>query len=137
MGSVVDDCIIASNSDAGLVVDTRCAVTDCLIRDNGGNGINLFGVENDISRNRCLGNGGIGIAVNSDASGVIRDNYVVDNAFEGIRAFSPGSIILRNVATGNSGSNDLISPGNDVGPLGPASAATNPLANVDSRVGTD
>jgi len=124
-GSTVAECTGLGNSaGSGVKATIGCCVTACAGRGN------FRGVHVD-SRSSVIGctasNNTAGVyAVLSDNR--IEGNNVTLNQF-GIDVDGAGNVVVRNSASGNS-TNYAIAGGNDVGPIGSASTATSPWANI-------
>ena len=66
----------------------------------------------------------------SEKKRLVRGNLLVDNDV-GVNASTNGNeTIIQNCAIGNTGGSYNGSTGNDIGPIGSASSATSPWANI-------
>ncbi len=109
-GGFVRDCIVRANQQAGILVHNGCSVLNNVVDING------------------AGNNEGGIAVYGGANR-IEGNHVSSNADKGIYVLAAGNTVFKNSLRGNALAIDFVF-GNDIGPEGPASAATSPWANI-------
>lgn len=145
--STVKDC--TTNENHGGIQAVSSTVVNCTSKDYGPNA--AFDVaEGSLLDSRATGFGPIGILVqgngstianntvrNANTAGIrvtaancrIDGNFVVENS-KGIQVTNTGNIVIRNTARNNSAGNFDIVAGNDMGPIGSASATASPWANL-------
>jgi hypothetical protein len=112
-GTLIKDCTVSASRGAGILVESRCTITGCVVSYNGDSG----GVGDGI---RTTGGGG----------SRIDSNHVVSNAGAGIRSAGSPDYTIRNTANGNGGGNYIIPAiPNYIGPIGVPATATSPWAN--------
>lgn len=83
----------------GVAVGHESAVANTVVRSAGDDGIRA-GTSFLATRVRVVGNGGVGIDLQSD-SGVVLDSIVSNNALQGI--FAADAVVSRNLIAGNQG----------------------------------
>lgn len=152
--ALVQDCLAVRNGANGIAGDAGVRVIGCHAFGNGGDGINVR-VGSTVKGCTVRGNGDDGIEVNSDC--FVSDNHATGNGLNagtagaGIHATLTGnriegnhavlndngyrvdagpSTIFRNSARGNT-TNWVIAAGNDLGPIGGATNAVSPFANIE------
>lgn len=154
-GSTISTCTAQSNDANGIQGDGTITVLNCGGHDNGGDGINVVSGSTVINCNTAT-NVGDGIeagtgcsiignnchqngegALGGDAAGIhvtefqnrVEGNNVTLND-RGIDVDQGVNVIVRNTASANTDDYGAIVGGNDVGPIGSASTATSPWANI-------
>jgi len=121
-----------NTTGSGIVTDIRCVVRHCTANDNQKSGIVVSGPsvvsENSVNHNG-VGTPGAGIDSTLGSGGSrIEGNHARDNNGTGIMT-NLADLVIRNSAGGSA---TAFSPagGPNFGTIQPASAATNPMANV-------
>jgi hypothetical protein len=105
--SVVSNCIIRNNSEAGVVCrQTDATVTDCIIRNNGNQGI--FASEAYVvAKNNLIYDNNEGITIIGPyTTGILRNNTIVNNRSRGITRGGDANVMPANCIIWNNG-NDL------------------------------
>jgi len=128
--AVVADCTVEGNGSAGMIVGTGSTVERCLVSANGAGGIQV-NTGSTVVGNHCDSHASsIGIRVTGNRNR-IEGNTTSRNSI-GVQVVdgATGNTIIRNSALGNTFAAYSIFAGNDVGPIGPASTATSPFANI-------
>jgi len=114
--STVDGCFTENNAQSGINAGADCMITRNHCRfNNSGNNTNDAGILLSASNNR------------------VEDNYVrVLFNQNGIRAPNSAinNVIVKNSVTSGGANNFSISTGNDLGPIGSATNAVSPWANI-------
>jgi len=132
-GSVIQDCTANGNTNFGAFLDFGSVITGCTIRNSGGSGIECLN-ECVVENNKLSFNAAAGIGAGINVVGSM--NRIVGNSVIsipggvgiGINVFGPQNTIYNN--SGTNGAPDFQAvPGNDMGPIAPASAAL-PNSNV-------
>ncbi len=135
--SDIHHCLVSDSLDAGIFADNS-SVSDCQIQNclQYGIYINLPGCK--IVGNMLRGNnssnspGGAAIYVN-DSDNRIENNQISGSGVAGIvvnNAVYVDNVVIRNTVSGNGANNYEGMTGNDFGPIGSASTATSPWANI-------
>lgn len=139
---VLEHLTVYANANHGIVTGNGGMVSDCLVANNGFDGIFVYGNGSQIIGNTLIGNaantdGGEGIGVEG-SNNRIEGNHVTGTASS--RAFGYGiacnisgftnNVIIKNSVSGNGANNYAIASGNDVGPVGTAASSTSPWANI-------
>lgn len=139
---VLEHLTVSANVNHGIVIGNGGIVSDCLVANNGFDGIFVYGNGSQIIGNTLIGNaantdGGQGIGVEG-SNNRIEGNHVTGTASS--RAFGYGiecdtsgftnNIIIKNSVSGNGANNYSIASGNDAGPIGTAASSTSPWANI-------
>jgi len=139
---VLEHLTVYANANHGIVTGNGCIVSDCLVVNDGFDGIFVYGNGSQIIGNTLIGNaantdGGAGIGVEG-SNNRIEGNHVTGTASS--RAFGYGiecdtsgfinNIIIKNSVSGNGANNYSVASGNDVGPVGTAATSTSPWANI-------
>ena len=102
--SVVSNCIIRNNSEAGVVCDrTNATITDCIIRNNGNQGI--FATYAYVTaKNNLIYDNNEGITIGGPyTTGVLRNNTVVNNRSRGITRGGDANVMPANCIIWNNG----------------------------------
>jgi len=125
-------CRSINNGTDGIFAQFANTISDCVAKDNWGNGIKII-AGNYVLRNTVDLNGfdtgdGAGIHVVSQANRVDSNNVLTND--RGIDVDVGGNLIVRNSARNNGTNYDIVG-GNDVGPVGSAATATSPWANIE------
>jgi hypothetical protein len=133
---VMRHCEVRGVTNNGIFVNnsvTGGVIADCLSATNG-YGINVTGSGVQITGNEVCQNSGVGIMIQGHRNRVDGNTVVTPSGVNGI--FFPNvtwsnNVVVRNIVAGNGGGN-FYNPGtaNDVGPIGSASSATSPWANI-------
>jgi hypothetical protein len=124
-----DDGIVSNGSGSGTVIE------DCEAANNSSHGIETAGIGGAyIAGNNVSLNGAGGIFI-SDSNNYIENNHVVTTTGVNGILITSGSYVntvaVRNVVVGGgSPAINYSSAGNDFGPIGSASSATSPWANI-------
>ena len=96
-------CIISDNKLNGIrTFDSEATIEDCVIENNGDDGIDAYGFTTSIiKRNQIGGNAGDGVVLSTSKADV-KDNWIYDNGNAGIRVLgSPWVDLLNNTIVGN------------------------------------
>ncbi|MEM7396920.1 MAG: hypothetical protein AAF492_31720, partial [Verrucomicrobiota bacterium] len=113
------------------IAGTELSVIDCNVTLNSHGGIRVNS-ESIVKGNNCDSNRSVGDGAGIHVTGFgsrIEANNLTDNTW-GIRVDASGNVIIRNTASGNGMEFAPIEVGNDLGPIGSASTATSPFANI-------
>lgn len=141
-GCKVENCTVSNNWQSGILVDPLASpvVKGVVIRNNNvrlnfNDGIQVTSnstVEgNHSEENGSLGrSGGSGAGVKVNGTRNRIDNNRVVRNDDGVAVTAAPNTITRNSAAGNGTADYSIVIGNDVGPIGTASAVTSPWANL-------
>jgi len=88
-GGTIQNCLIISNTASGVACGVGGVITDCTIRENVGDGLNLSGSLAD----RCLvtRNGGNGVTFGN--SGLIANSLISRNAGDGVNSGYGGGVV--------------------------------------------
>jgi hypothetical protein len=157
--TVVRDCVSLFNVGNGITTTSSGGqILNSILSGNDVNGIdqsaggswviqgNTCTYNNHHGINVCYGNAildnvcndnGVGAGVTDGAginlrcgSNLVRGNLLVDNDVGVNAAINGNHVVTQNIAIGNSGGSYNGSTGNDIGPIGSASSATSPWANI-------
>ena len=81
----VEDSLIAGHAANGIVVlsQTLVRIINCIVRDNGANGVNLFAGTAEISGSKFLANGTAGVALNGIFGPVTTSAAISDSVLSG------------------------------------------------------
>jgi parallel beta-helix repeat protein len=131
-GTVIG-CTVRENTTGIEITDGT--VSGCTAVANFGDGIHVF-FKSQVLQNTCMSNGvasnSAGILVDGDRNRI--DGNTVNSNGRGVNVVGTFNVIVRNSASDNGtvlGHNYVIGGSdNDVGPLGQASGATSPWANL-------
>jgi hypothetical protein len=133
---IVSGCVSLNNGGIGIRVVSGI-VSGCMVQGNQLSGSRIAGTNSEVVGNNCVGNNAANLTteagIYSDASNSrIEDNHVTGSGYAGILAASgnTNNIIIRNTVIGNGANNYVVPSGNDLGPVGAASTATSPWANI-------
>lgn len=133
-GNVLKSCRIFANNYIGINLNGNATISDSVVETNGSYGISIYGNGSQILGNNCVSNANIAIIIQGHANRVLDNNIVSRPGVVGVEVTSSGysnNIVARNTVTGNGANNFLILGSmNDTGPIGSASTATSPWANI-------
>jgi hypothetical protein len=133
-------CRVISSASGGIIsVGTSGAevIADCVVENNTSYGIQVNGPNCLISGNHCVLNTSQGIVIGSDGNRIDGNMVLTPNGVVGIGPTQSGyshNVTVRNYVSG--GGSDSVNyglptlAGSDYGPVGPASTATSPWANI-------
>jgi hypothetical protein len=131
-------CHICSNGSFGginLSANGPGYISDCLVGNNAGYGIEIFGQGYVISGNDCFQNSSGGIVLQESNNRVDGNHVVTPLSIKGISVTSSAytnNVVVRNTVGGGGSAaiNYSNTGGSDFGPIGSASSATSPWANI-------
>jgi parallel beta-helix repeat protein len=134
--SRLSGCIAFVNSRAGIS-SSASSITDCTVYNNTLDGI-LVDSDSQVLNNDISGNGSLGATAGLHVTGSnnrIDGNHSVLNSPRNIWVLTTNgnNTIIRNTAGVDlfaGGTNYVIAPGNDLGPVGGATNSTSPWANI-------
>ncbi len=126
----VNGCVLGSNGTNGIIVSDHALIQNCHVNASAslGIGVTNFSIVRDCTVDYTNSAGGDGIVV-TGARNRIEANNLTRNR-NGIFVIGGVNLIIRNSASGNTNQDYLVSPGNDVGPIGSAATSTSPWANI-------
>jgi hypothetical protein len=139
INSYVRNCLVSGSGNAGIYADYS-SVKDCQIQNCSIYGIYINAPGCQIVGNMLRGNNssvsasGAAIYVN-DSHNRIENNQVTDSGWAGSGILVNSSVyvdnvVIKNTVSGNAFNNYVGGTGNDFGPIGSASTATSPWANI-------
>ncbi len=136
--SSIEACSANENTLHGIEAGVGCTIRNCSATNNGGDGIRVANdchvVGNTSDNNGLDGIGaGDGAGVHASGDGSRIDSNATTRNDRGLDIDGVNNVIIRNTAIGNDNNFD-IENGNDAGPLGKATAATSPWANLTDEV---
>ncbi|MFO0835558.1 MAG: hypothetical protein U0638_11345 [Phycisphaerales bacterium] len=130
-GSTFTGCASNDNTGRGFAANNGARVENCTTRNNQQDGISV-NYSCAVIGNNCSGDGAAGgthgaIKVVGQANRIEGNN--ISYADRGLYLTSGGNVVFRNSVKGCIVNFDIVG-GNDVGPIGSASMATSPWANI-------
>jgi len=142
--ATVVDCLVASNAYTGIYVQENSLVRSCHLTRNG-TGILASGgsrlLLNTLEDNGTNAQANVGAITIYGSNSLAENNHVVARGGAGI-LIQPGftnstsqaqftnNVIVKNIVIGGGQNNYVTPPGNDLGPVGTATLATSPWANI-------
>lgn len=139
-GAIIRNCLVQNNGYFGIYASGASRITGCVVNGNGAGGIAIEPpggcvIENNFAFGNNTANT-YGDIYMSSANNYVENNRVIVTSATGYGIYiypisaNTNNVIVKNNVSGSGSRNYNLQPNNDVGPIGSATNAVSPWANV-------